>query len=107
MGGADLETGIRSRHSSFEMSNSSWYGPRSGDVELAAGCKNWRLFESRQLVDRSPPQGEGRTERGTVRDQQRKCFQEDCPTSSLGGDGEMPTELGKAETPGDLTSGAE
>lgn len=58
MGGADLETEIRSRHSSFQMSNLSWSGPHSGDVELAAGCKNWRLYSRVvSLQTGVPPRG--------------------------------------------------
>ena len=46
MGGANLGTKVKSRHSTFEMSHLNWYGPSNAGVELAAGYKNWRLFSA-------------------------------------------------------------
>lgn len=46
MGGADLGTKTKSKHGMFEMSHLNWNGPSDGDVELAAGYKNWILHST-------------------------------------------------------------
>lgn len=53
MGGADLGTKIKSRHSTLEMSYLNWYGLQNGDVELAVGYKKLEtVFNSHQPLHR-------------------------------------------------------